>query len=310
MRIDARELLAVGIFGRASLSGRIETLLKRGREFSPRASRARIAASVAILLLFAAASALTPRWIVFAQKPVFAQQSSATAFEVASIRPARPGTPWTIRFSAGGRIDAHGVSLRQLIQEAWHVRVFQISGGPAGVNSEWMNSDRYDIAAKADGNPPEAQIRLLTRTLLADRFKLALHTERKEFDVYTLVVAKNGPKLKAAAGAQESSPPGLWIRGAGRLVGIAASIDQLAESLSDKLLNGSPMLDRPVFNGTGLTGAYDFSLEWAPDSDGKSLPAGPSIFSALPDQLGLKLESSKKPIEMLVIDHAEKPDAN
>ena len=201
MRIDARELLAVGIFGRASLSGRIETLLKRGREFSPRASRARIAVGVAILLLFAAASVLAPRWIVFAQKPVFAQQSSATTFEVASVRPSRPGTPWTIRFSAGGRIDAQGVSLRQLIQEAWHVRAFQVSGGPAGMNSEWLNSDRYDIAAKADGNPPEAQIRLLTRTLLADRFKLALHTERKEFDVYTLVVAKNGPKLKSAAGA-------------------------------------------------------------------------------------------------------------
>jgi uncharacterized protein (TIGR03435 family) len=253
--------------------------------------------------LFAAASVLTPRWVVFAQ------QSSATAFEVASIRPARPGTPWTIRFSAGGRIDARGVSLRQLIQEAWHVRVFQVSGGPAGMNSEWMNSDRYDIAAKADGNPPEAQIRLLTRTLLADRFKLDLHTEEKEFDVYRLVVAKNGPKLTVAA-KEGASPPGLWIRGAGRLVGAAASIDQLAESLSDKLLNGSPMLDRPVFNGTGLTGTYDFSLEWTPDSDGTSPPAGPSIFSALPEQLGLKLESSKKPIEMLVIDHAEKPDAN
>lgn len=174
MRTETRELLAVGIFGRASLSGRIETLLKRGREFSSRASRARIAASIAILLTLAAVSTLAPRWIAFAQQP------DRLSFDVASIRPceaeAFPGRrkPGRDAYSPG-RLHLGCQTAMSLIQWAYvnfpndrfdPLGNVPISGGPA-----WINSDRYEI--NAEGNVPRSRGSMngsMLRSLLEDRF--------------------------------------------------------------------------------------------------------------------------------------------
>ncbi len=303
MRIDARELLAVGIFGRASLSGRIETLLKRGREFSPRASRARIAASVAILLLFAAASALTPRWIVFAQKP------DRPFFEVASVKPGNPGDGQDhIFFERGGRFSAANATLQALIGTAWEVRNHQISGGP-----NWLDSAKFNIEAKAVSEIPPPWMRLMIQSLLAERFKLALHHETREEQLYELVVDRRGSRLKKATETLKGSRQGIG-GGKGQIVGIAAETSLLAQVLSQRL-------GRSVIDKTGLAGQYDFKLRWPPEpGDQGGPPDGPdawispdpdpSIFTSLQEDLGLKLQSARGAVDILVIDHAEKPDAN
>lgn len=231
-------------------------------------------------------------------------QSSNPQFEVASFKPSPPNSIYGIKYSPGGRFDAQGVPLHRLIEEAWTIRVFQIEGGP-----QWLGSDRYDIAAKAPGNATEPQLRLMLRALLQDRFHLTLHTETREPGVYMLVIGKNGSKL-AEAKDDDNAEHRVRIGGPGRLGGFAATTAQLAETLSDVRLNGRPMVDRPVLDRTGLTGQYNFLLQWTPDAGGATLPEGPSIFTAIEEQLGLQLKSGKGSVEYLIVDHAEKPTAN
>ena len=254
MRIDASELLAVGIFGRASLSGRIETLLKRGRDFSPRASHGRIAASVAMLLSLAAASALTPRWIAFAQRP------DRPSFEVASVKPGNPADGQDhIFFERGGRFSAANATLQALIGTAWEVRNHQISGGP-----NWLDSAKFNIEAKAVSEVPAPLMRLMIQSLLAERFKLALHHETREEQLYELVVDRSGSRLKEATETLKGSRQG--IGGAkGQIVGIAAETSLLAQVLSQRL-------GRSVIDKTGLAGKYDFTLRWPPEPGNQGGP--------------------------------------
>ena len=236
------------------------------------------------------------------------------AFEVASIRPSAPGSRGvSIRIAPGGRLTATNVSVRSLIQKAYGVRTFQLAGGP-----DWLNFDRYDIVAKAEGNPSEAQVLRMTQALLADRFKLVIRRETKELAVYLLVPGKSGPKsgpkLKEVKYDEENASRGVRRSGLGRMMGLMASTSQLAEALSDVVLNGEAVVDRPVLDRTGLTGVYDFLLAWTPE-DGKfgvekPPDSGPSIFTALQEQLGLKLEASKGPVEILLVERVEKPAAN
>jgi uncharacterized protein (TIGR03435 family) len=301
------EPLALGVFGRGSrLRERIEMLLERGRDFSPRVSRARLAISALGLLGCVAAGSIAPRWIAFAQQPVF---------EVASVRLDRSGERGERRAFPAGGFTATGVSLKYLLKTAYRVDDFQISGAPG-----WFDSDRFDIEAKAAGNPPRAQVLSMLQSLLSDRFKLLLHRETRELPVYELVLAKSGLKFKERACVGQPGPEnpcgGFTVSPVrGELMGRVVPTREFAEALAT-------LLNRTVLDKTALTGNYDFDLHWTPDGSTITVhgpgdpdaplpdPNGPSIFTAVREQLGLELKSAKGPVEMLVIDHAEKPDAN
>jgi uncharacterized protein (TIGR03435 family) len=221
----------------------------------------------------------------------WAQPASPPQFEVASIKPsnAEPGSSGID--SEHGRIAAHNVTLKRCIMGAYQIGPNQIFGGP-----DWLDSARFEIIAKTDQNVGDGVLMLMLQTLLADRFKLAVHREAKPIQVYVLEVAKNGPKLEKGdgTGAKTESRRG-------RIEAANSTMDRFAEVVSRQV-------DLPVVNHTGLEGAFNFKLQWAPpnakDSD------GPSIFTALQEQLGLRLRSQKTPVEVLVIDHAELPTEN
>jgi uncharacterized protein (TIGR03435 family) len=312
MRTKSRELLAVGIFGRSLLGDRIGTLLRQGREFSPRASLRRVAFAAVALLAFALIGSVAPRWIAFAQP------EPKLAFEVASIKPGNLSDPrFGFFLQPGGRLTASNVSLKRLISYAYDVRDHQIAKGPS-----WFDSDIYTIEARPDssftlpagslppGPPSPAQsapIRLMMRSLLADRFKLTFHRESRELPVFELALAGGGSRLKDATDASQNLPDGLLRGGRGQVSGKAVPMWVVTFMLTQEV-------GRSVVDKTGLSGHYDFELTWTPDTlrrvDSDALPEAPSLFTAIQEQLGLRLESARGPVEVLVIDHAEKPDAN
>jgi bla regulator protein BlaR1 len=235
-----------------------------------------------------------------------AQSQSPTdlpAFEVASVKPTDPSEgPGQMRVAGGGRLELSGVSVKMLLQQAYRMSGYRIYGGPS-----WLDSARYSIVAKAPGNPTLDEMRPMLQRLLADRFHLALHHEEKDLPVYRLVVAKNGPKFKES---EVSGPPQSRM-GMGRIADDKASLDTFASQLGQQL-------GRFVLNQTGLTGDFDLQMQWTPDpgqnigGDDSPPPPGAdgvSIFTALQEQLGLKLEAGKGPVDVIVVDHAEKPDA-
>ena len=229
-------------------------------------------------------------------------------FEIASVKPSDPASRGQFRYLPGGRVTIRGVNLRLLIQQAYDVRDFQIVGGP-----DWIGSDRYDIDAKpADSESSDIGsevMKLRLQALIKDRFRLELHTEAKEMSRYELVIAKNGPKIKGDA---DAIPDGRMAWGAGLLKGQRVDIRFMTVWLSR-------LIEQPVADQTGLKGAYNFELRWAPNSSSSrravepepdAVPQnsdGPSIFTAIQEQLGLKLEPRKGPVVMLVIDHVQKP---
>jgi bla regulator protein blaR1 len=246
---------------------------------------------------------------------LIAQTNKAPAFEVASIKPGDPSARGTrVMVAPGGRFTASNVNLKFLIQYAYGVRDFQIMGAPG-----WAGSDRYEISAKPEEereNTSQDQLKLMMQALLADRFKLTFHRETKELPVYGLVAGKNGPKLQQSA---VENRPELRM-GRGLISAKGVSMEMLANQLAQQL-------GRSVIDQTGLKGQYDIKLEWTPDtserrgmgdgdvrapSDAAAAPdpAGPSIFTAVQEQLGLKLEGQKGPVDILVIDHVEKPSEN
>ena len=245
-------------------------------------------------------------------------------FEVASIKPNASGGHGERVQMSTGRFVANNVTVKFLIMQAFRVKDFQISGGPS-----WMASERFDIDAKTggeedskDARPTQAQMMAKTeqlmammQSMLADRFKFKSHEDSKEAPAYALVVGKNGPKLKP-------SEPGTEVRqtmrvGHGQLSAKKLTMDRLADQLADNV-------GRPVVNKTGIPGEYDLELEWTPDPGqggpfgappaGEAPPPvdslGPSIFTAVQDKLGLKLEGTKAPVKMIVIDAIEKPSEN
>jgi len=299
MKTD-RELLALGMFGRGSrLRERVEMLLERGRVFSPRVSKARIAISAIALVGCVIAGALAPRMIAFAQ--------ARLAFEVASVKPA----PWTGQgcvgcvLVRGNTLTSDHADLYDLVRFAYDLRdPVQLSGGPSwAAHGLLVSSDFFQVTAKAAGDPPPPtdQFRLMLQALLADRFQLKIHHVNKDLPVYNLVVGKNGPKIKESAADAKFSMgvfPGI------QEVRITAKHAPMT-NLLNQLRNYAA---RPVFDKTGFTGTYDFELEFADASARDS--SGPSLFTSVQEQLGLKLEPGVAPFDTVVIDHAEKPDAN
>ncbi len=243
--MQTEELLALSVFGRgARLGDRIEMLLKRGREFSPRASMARVAASVAVLLALVVAGSLAPRWIAFAQ--------ARPEFEVASVKPtppefradparARPRDGFTAQQLNSGNLNYSGITLIEYISDAYGLEQYQL---PKALPRDVY--ERYDIAAKAGGPVTDQQMKLMLQNLLADRFKLKLHSETKELPVYILVVGKIGPKFGPAADDGKSGVAGI---SAGGIKWHNISVDYLAEWVSSL-----PSLGRPVVDRTGLHG--------------------------------------------------------
>ena len=277
------------------------------------------------------------------------QRTSANApaleYEVASIKRFIPSG----RTNLAGRIlfsetpdglVANLVTVKMLILGAYAVDNYQISGAP-----DWLNSERYDIDAKFDSSAadelqklsPNDRIlarRQMLQTLLTERFNLTIHRENKELQVYTLVVAKNGPKLQEVKldDTESSKSKGGPASGTGTMVvgGSGGQIRGFASGLATLTGMLTTYLHRLVIDRTGLTGRYDFTLRWTPDenqpqsSSGfegppggapKSVPVadptgGPSLFTAIQEQLGSKLESGKGTVEIIVIDHVERPSGN
>jgi uncharacterized protein (TIGR03435 family) len=293
------ELLALGMFGHGSrLGDRIEMLLERGRVFSPRASKGRVAASTLGLLGCVVAGSLAPRLIAFAQEPTF---------EVASVKPSGPDEDVFGMFAyPGGRLAVTNYTLRALIFEAYGIEDFQILGGP-----KWAGEERYSIVAKppADSKsskinpsnpklpPPEEEL-LMLRALLAERFHLMVHEEVKVGPVYALAVGRKGAKLTDAK--DKNAFPVVATNQDRSRSGENATMPLLAAALSRKL-------KRPVLDRTGLKGSYDFKFDPEVGPDGK---LDDSSFSGAIEVLGLKLTPARGPVRYLVIDHAEKPDAN
>jgi uncharacterized protein (TIGR03435 family) len=303
--------------------------------------------------------------VVFTSCAAFAQTAeNSPSFEVASVKPAAPITGNAIRVMMRGgpgspdpgQITYSNVTLKNVVMNAYGVKGFQISG------PGWLDSERYDIVAKVPRGATKAEFMVMLQNLLAERFKLTLHREKKDLPMYALVVGKNGPKLKESVddpapkegdvpkGGGPADGPGaamgritmgkdgfpvlpgrgatamMLTSGGARMNANRQTMAGLAEMLSGQL-------DLPVVDMTGLKGNYDFTLSFAPEG-GMALRAGmlappagpppgeggggapiastpdgqsaPSLFAALQEQLGLKLEQRKGPVDLLVIDHLEK----
>jgi uncharacterized protein (TIGR03435 family) len=237
---------------------------------------------------------------------------ASPAFEVATIKPSRPEAQGK-GFNVQGRtFRAINTSVTDIITFMYGVHTTQLVGGPS-----WMSSDKFDVSGQPDqpGTPSLNQWRGMMQKLLADRFKLAFHRDRRELSVYALTVAKSGSKMTK----NESDPnglPALFFRGLGLLPARNANMAEFAG-----LLQGA-VLDRPVVDQTGLAGRFDFTLNWTPDETqfgglGVKVPppadsatAPPGLFTAIQEQLGLKLDATKAPVEVFVIDRVEKPSEN
>ena len=267
-----------------------------------------------------------------AASPLLAAQDQS--FEVASVKRNNSGDRNSLlRVLPGGRLSATNFSVRSLINFAWQLAPFQVVGGP-----DWINSDGYDIVAKLDGNPDIVEAgkglpdprQIAVRNLLADRFKLKTHFETREMDIYALVMAKPGgapgPKLipsprdcatQAAAARGQFPPPqapGPPPELGKAYCGIAGSNGRirfggLNSTMMAQAFNGPTQ--RMVVDRTGLAGSWDFDLQFVPRNRGvDASPADPDLpdfFTAVQEQLGLKLESTKGPVEVLVIDSVERP---
>ncbi|HEV1283815.1 MAG TPA: TIGR03435 family protein [Bryobacteraceae bacterium] len=218
-------------------------------------------------------------------------QTAEPQFEVASIKPSAPGARGPTFYNpTRGRFAVTSITAKALIAYAYDVREFQISGGPG-----WIGSEEYDIVAKPDGDVRGDRVLAMARALLAERFHLSLHRESKEMPVLALVIARGGPKLLPSTGG------GPEVRGGrGRFEARNVTMGMFAAQLAGRVV------DRPVLDRTGIGGEFDINLEWAFDGADN----GPSIATVLQEQLGLKLEAQKGVVEVLVVDHVEKPSAN
>jgi uncharacterized protein (TIGR03435 family) len=251
--------------------------------------------------------ALLMSWAVFGQP----------AFEIASVKPTPSEAREPIGLSTfpGGRIRATNYTLKLFIHDAYQLEMYQILGGP-----HWVDEDRFDVEAKLPDSsesskwvpanfktPPNAEMRQMLQTLLADRFQLKVHMETRPESVYVLTVAKGGPKLKPPDTTKQ--PFVSFGRTGARdqeavsnlLIGQNATMAQLVERLAT-------ILKRPVSDRTNLPGHFDFKIEYAGVDE--QLGAAPPLSGALQEQAGLKLETQPGSVEVLVIDRAEKPSGN
>jgi uncharacterized protein (TIGR03435 family) len=233
-----------------------------------------------------------------------------------------------------GNLLADNVTLKLIIRVVYDLPERLLVGGPA-----WINEKTFDIKAKTDGVAPinaaqlsdeqreayDSQKWIPARKLLEDRFQLKMHREDRILPFYAIVAAKSGVKMKPSDEKSDRSQlppndlrahisgvqgiPGMKVAGLGKIVAVKVTLDQLAKYLTSARVSGLDAIDRSVQNKTGLTGEYDFTLEWTPGIAPDDADA-PSLFTAIQEQLGLKLEPQKGPVEVMAIDHVELPSEN
>ena len=233
-------------------------------------------------------------------------------FEVATIKPSKPGTPGKLFTIRGTHFITINTTLMDLITLAYDVQQKQVVGGP-----DWISSDKFDVDGEPDvpGTPDANQVKGMVQKLLTDRFALKFHRETKTMSAYMLTVAKNGPKLEKSQ-ADPSALPSLFFRQLGVLTVRNATMMDFARLMQ------TAVFDRPVVDQTGLEGKWNFVLKWTPDESqfqgmGMKVPpptdaadAPPPLFTAIQEQIGLKLETGKTDVPVLVLDHVEQPSAN
>jgi uncharacterized protein (TIGR03435 family) len=290
-----------------SLADRIARLLGEPRPASRRGSL------LGLVLLAAASYGL------------FGQTTPRPQFQAASVKLNTENPPNRMqRPLPGGRWSSRNANLEMLILTAYGIQTYQLIGGP-----NWMESDGFDIEAKADGEASTSQILLMLQSLLADRFNLAVHRETREQPVYTLTGANGAfnpppPKGGGCEPLDPSAPPHPGPMPCGMVrTGLSGFLDGYNLEMSKVVYSLASVTGRPVIDRTGFTGTIDLHLKFTPDATTQGLPGGalgaappdpdpsrPTLFAALEEQLGLKLTSSKGPVEVLVIDHVERPTAN
>jgi uncharacterized protein (TIGR03435 family) len=194
---------------------------------------------------------------------------------------------------SNGRLTVDNETLKRCIYNAYGVGPNQVVGGP-----DWLSTDRFNIEAKPEQPVKDDSVAMaMLQTLLAERFKLVAHRETRTISAYVLEVLKNGPKLEKGDGGGASTG-----NGRGRIEAKNSSMDHFAEVLSRQM-------ELPVLNRTGLDGVFNLKLEWNPRITDPAAE-GPSVFTAVQDQLGLRLRAQKTPVEVIVVDHAERPSQN
>jgi uncharacterized protein (TIGR03435 family) len=255
-------------------------------------------------------------WAIPQPPPAAMMSASANPeFTVATIRPSNPNAPRGGYGFRGQDVTTTNVTVNWMIKLAFNLHARQITGG-----ASWLDSEKYDTVGRPDtpGQPSRDQMKLMIRKLLEDRFQLKFHFEKRELPVYAMVVLPTGAKITPSAG-DPNAFPGIGFGqepGVLSLRGINTTLDGAANGLQ------SNILDKPVVNHTGLTGRYDFLLRWTPDAgqianfgglapgNANDPDAPPDIFSAFQQQLGLKLESTKALVDVMVIEKIERPSAN
>jgi uncharacterized protein (TIGR03435 family) len=236
--------------------------------------------------------------VLYVAAGVFAQTPVAPSFEVSSVKPTPPERQNTLRkdyCQSGGRFAVAGIPVIWSIEYAYRVRDFQILGAP-----DWLNQFEaaYDIEGNPAGTVDGDQCRLMVQSLFVDRFKLRAHRESRTSRVYLLTIAKNGPKLRHGGGVKLNG--GVQVNASGK----PESPDGLTMAALAAIL--SIYTDRPVLDRTGLQGSYGITLDFSRGEGDDRV----SIFTAVQEQLGLKLENGQAPVEMLIIDHIERADEN
>jgi uncharacterized protein (TIGR03435 family) len=235
---------------------------------------------------------------VFATVVVAQQQ---LRFEVATIRPSTSVFTYAVVPPRNpGRYALTNASLLDLIRAAYSVRELAVAGGP-----DWLRRERFDVIATAPASQP-SQHRLMLQTLLAERFALRVHQDTRQVPVYELVKARSdgrlGPKLKVTTG--DCSQVKCYLdSGAAALRGTSVAWPEI-------LANGFADLDRPLIDKSGLSGSFDIDFSWAPFDTSDNRPEQAIKFTAVQEQLGLKLQPAVGPVELLVIDSAERPTPN
>ncbi len=255
--------------------------------------------------------------VLMAVETVAAQAPAARpkfeAFDVASVRmaPHLEKSGRYIKMEGNSRFVVKDYTLKLLIAAAYDMNSRTISGGPA-----WVDAEHFDIAAVTPGEvrPTREEQMAMLRALLTERFKLTFHRQPKEFSIYELTLAKGGPKLKEST-APADDPAALISTVYPQKIVMPARNATMDDFVS---LLQRAVLDRPVVNKTGLRGRWDFNLEWAPDETqfGGEVPVAPAeasgapLFTAIQDQIGLKLVATRGPVSALVVDGAERPTAD
>jgi uncharacterized protein (TIGR03435 family) len=245
--------------------------------------------------------------------PVRMAANANPAFEVATIKPSDPARPGQIVTLRGVEVITTNTTLHDLINLAYWLHPKQLAGGPA-----WTESDKFDLTGKPDapGQPSVDQMKMMIQKLLADRFQLKFHFEKRELPVYAIRIAKTGAKITKS----DADPNGLPGWNFGRNAsGTVFTFRNSPMSQFTALLQNS--MDRPVVDQSGLSERYDFTLTFTPDAPQAALigvpppaadnpDAAPDLYTAFQQQLGLKLEATKAPVDVMVIDKAEKPSDN